>query len=304
MNLLDPFGLLTSVLPVPPVPTTDPSVVVVTGATSGIGEATALRAAAAGHHLVLVARREPELEKTASACDDEGAASTLVVPTDLADDAAVAAMVAQVVERHDRIDAVLHCAGVVSYGRTEDTTAEDFADVVTTNLLGTACVARHVLPVLRRQRRGDLVVVGSLLGYIAVPEMTPYVVSKWGVRALVRQLRIENVDLPDVRISHVSPGSVDTPIYDNALDSAGAVNTPPPPSISPERVARVVLAQVGSRRAGRQTALSNYALLAAFNLAPAAVYDRVVGPLFHVASRRLRPDATAEAGASDREGAA
>lgn len=286
VNLLDPFGLLTSALPLPAQPVDDPRVVLITGATSGIGQATALRAAAEGHDVVLVARREEKLREVARDCEEAGAASTQVVPTDLSDDDAVAAMVATVLERHERIDTVLHCAGVVSYGRTEETSAQHFADVVSTNLLGTAAVARHVLPVLRRQRRGDLVVVGSLLGYIAVPEMTPYVVSKWGVRALVRQLRIENVDLPQVRISHVSPGSVDTPIYDNALDSAGAVNTPPPPSISPERVARVVLAQVGSRRATRQTALSNYGLMAVFTLAPAAAYDRLVGPLFQLASRR------------------
>ena len=69
------------------------------------------------------------------------------------------------------------------------------------NLLGAAAVARHVVPVLRRQRRGSLVIVGSLLGHIAVPEMTPYVVSKWGVRGLVRQLRVDNRDLPRYRMS-------------------------------------------------------------------------------------------------------
>ena len=95
--------------------------------------------------------------------------------------------------------------------------------------------------------------VGSLLGHIAVPEMSPYVVSKWGVRALARQLKIENGDLPHVHVSHVSPGSVDTEIYGNALDSAGMVNTPPPPTISPERAARVILGQVGSRRTDVQT---------------------------------------------------
>ena len=69
--------------------------------------------------------------------------------------------------------------------------------------------------------------VGSLLGHIAVPEMTPYVVSKWGVRALARQLSLENVDLPHVQIAHVAPGSVDTPIYDYAALRAGHVITGP-----------------------------------------------------------------------------
>lgn len=268
-------------------------VVVVTGASSGIGEATALRAAGERHHLVLVARREDVLEKVAAACLEAGAASAEVVVADVAEDDDVAAMVATVMELHARIDAVLHCAGVVSYGRTEDTTADDFAQVVSTNLLGAASVARHVIPVLRAQRTGDLVLVGSLLGHIAVPEMTPYVVSKWGVRALARQLRIENVDVPGVRITHVSPGSVDTPIYGKALDHGGAVNSPPPPSISPERVARVVLDQVAPWLRGTggevQTAFLNYGLMAAFRLTPWA-YDRLVGPLFSALSRSEHED--------------
>ena len=186
---------------------------------------------------------------------------------------------------HGRIDAVLHCAGVVTYGRTEDTTPEDFASVVSTNLLGSAAVARHVVPVLREQREGDLVLVGSLLGHINVPDMTPYVVSKWGVRALARQLKIENGDLRGVRISHVAPGSVDTEIYDRALDSAGMVNTAPPPTISPERAARAVLSQVGTRRAESQTAWLNYGMIGAFRAAP-AVWDALVGPVFNAVSRR------------------
>ncbi len=260
-------------------------VTLVTGASSGIGEATALLAAQRGHHVVLVARTVEKLEKIAAKCEERGCASVLVVPTDIGDDADVAAMVEATLEEHGRLDAVLHCAGIVTYGRTEETSEEDFAHVVNTNLLGTAAVARHVVPVLRRQQRGDLVIVGSLLGHINVPDMTPYVVSKWGVRALARQLKIENGDLPHVRISHVAPGSVDTPIYDNALDSAGMVNTAPPPTISPERAARSVLGQVGSRQSESQTAWLNYAMIGAFRAAP-AVWDRVIGPVFHLASRR------------------
>ena len=116
--------------------------------------------------------------------------------------------------------------------------------------------------------------------------MTPYVVSKWGVRALARQLSVENLDLPDVHVSHVVPGSVDTPIYDRALeaDGRGGHNRPPPPSISPERVARVVARQVDHPRRTRQTAWSNHLLIAGFRAAPWA-YDRLIGPVFERASR-------------------
>ena len=257
----------------------------VTGASSGIGRATALLAAEEGHHVVLVARTTDALEKVAARCESNGCASVVVETADISDDASVAGLVARTVTTYGRIDAVLHCAGIVTYGRTEDTSEGDFATVVGTNLLGSATVARHVIPVLRRQERGDLVLVGSLLGHIAVPDMTPYVVRKWGVRALARQLKIENGDLRDVRISHVAPGSVDTEIYDRALDSAGMVNTAPPPTISPERAARNVLGCVGSRRSESQTAWLNYAMIGAFRVTP-ALWDVVVGPLFHAASRR------------------
>ncbi|WP_139983923.1 SDR family NAD(P)-dependent oxidoreductase [Nocardioides litoris] len=264
-------------------------VVVVTGASSGIGEATALRAASESHHLVLVARRREVLEEVAERCWQAGAASVTVEAADVGDDDAIAGVVERTVAQHGRLDAVLHCAGIVTYGRTEDVSADDFASVISTNLLGTATVARHVVPVLRRQEKGALVIVGSLLGHIAIPEMTPYVVSKWGVRALARQLQVENVDKPNVHISHVSPGSVDTPIYDNALDDAGGVNQPPPPTISPERVARIVLDCVGPRIPGTggdvQTSLSNYGIMAAYTFAPWA-YDRLVGPVFDAVSRR------------------
>ena len=276
-----------SLLPVPSRPRLVHAgrVVVVTGASSGIGEATALEAARRGHHVVLAARRREVLEKMAARCEEVGAASALVVPTDVADDDAVAELMAAVTERHDHLDAVLHCAGQVSYGRTEETRASDFDQVLATNLSGSANVARHALRVMREQGRGTLVLVGSLLGQIAVPEMTPYVVSKWGVRALARQLHVENLDLPDVHVCHVVPGSVDTPIYDNALDDAGGVNEAPPPTISPERVAGVVLAQLSWPRPETQTAWLNYGLVAGFGLAPWA-WDRAVGPAFRLASRK------------------
>lgn len=256
-----------------------------TGASSGIGRATALDLAARGHHVVLLARREAELSEVASLCRDRGAASATVAPADVADDAAVAHQVAVVLQQHGRIDAVAHCAGLVTYGRLEETSADDFRTVVDVNLGGAATLARHVVPVLRRQGQGTLVLVGSLLGHVAVPEMTAYVVSKWGVRALARQLKIENADLPGVRVAYVSPGSVDTPIYGHALEDGGRPSRPPPPTISAERVAALIVRHLDARRPSSQTALTNYALIGAFTATP-ALYDRLVGPAFRLLSRR------------------
>jgi len=196
-------------------------VVLVTGASSGIGRAVAERAAARGDALVLVARDLDALDAVAEECRVRGAADVRVEAVDVRDDDAVARVVADAVDQHGRLDAVVHSAGVVAYGRMEEVPVEVFDGVLRTNLFGAANLARHVLPVLRAQRGGHLVLVGSVLGDIAAPLMTAYVVSKWAIRSLGRQLALENRDLPGVRISVVSPGGVDTPIYESAANYVG-----------------------------------------------------------------------------------
>ena len=263
--------------------TRSPRVIVVTGASSGIGRATALRAAEDGDHLVLVARGADVLEDVAHECRTSGAASVMVVPTDVGDDAAVAACFAQVRENHATIDAVVHSAGVVAYGRTEEIPAEVFDGVLRTNLIGSINVSRHALPVLRAQEAGTLVLIGSLIGHIAVPAMSPYVLSKWGVRALARQLQVENRDLRHVHVCYVAPGGVDTPIYEQAATYDGFLGRPPPPVAGPEKVARIALRQLDHPRGRTQVNRSNDLVRFGFSALP-GVYDRLVGPLFRMAA--------------------
>lgn len=263
--------------------TAEPRVIVVTGASSGIGRAAAVRAAEAGDHVVLLARGVATLEEVASECDTAGAASTLVVPADVGDDAAVRAAVDQVLDRHGRVDAVVHSAGVVAYGRTEEVPADVFEGVLRTNLLGSVNVTRHVLPVLREQESGTLVLIGSVIGHIAVPSMSPYVLSKWGVRALARQLQLENRDIPGVHVAYVAPGGVDTPIYEQAGNYDGFVGRPPPPVASPERVAKVALRQLDRPRKRTQVGIANDVIRFGFSAMP-GVFDVLVGPLFRTAA--------------------
>jgi len=222
-------------------------------------------------------------------CRAGGAASALVIPTDVADDEAVAQCVAHVREVHGRLDAVAHCAGVVAYGRVEDVPPEIFEGVLRTNLLGSVNVARQVLPLLREQERGALVLIGSVIGHIATPSMGPYAVSKWGVRALARQLQIENRDVRGVGISYLAPGGVDTPIYEQAANYAGHVGRPPPPVSSPEHVASLVLRRFDHPRDRSQVGPANGIMRFGFTAMPWA-FDRMVGPLFRVlATDQTRP---------------
>lgn len=265
-----------------------PRVVLVTGASSGIGEAVVRAAAERGDHVVLVARGREALERVSAGCEELGAASTLVVTADVGDDRQVADAVEAAVDRHGRLDLVASCAGVVAYGRLSDVPVEVFDRVVRTNLLGSVNLARHVLPVLREQDEGSLVLVGSVVGHIAAPDMAAYVVSKWGVRGLLRQLRIDNHDRPGVRFGYVAPGGVDTPIYLQAATYGDSVGRPPFPVTTPERIADRVLAVADQPWRSGQAGLANHVIELGFTGLP-WVYDRLVGPLFRVAAQDLRP---------------
>ena len=264
----------------------EPSVVLVTGASSGIGRAAALEAARKGDELVLVARGKNSLEDTAEECDAAGAASVMVVPADVGDDQAVARCVEQVLARHARIDVAINSAGVVAHGRMEEVPAQIFDGVIRTNLLGAANLARHVLPVMRRQGRGTLVFVGSIVGHVAIPTLSAYVISKWGVRALVRQLRLENREIPQLQIAYVAPGGVDTPIYPHAANYVGFAGRTPPPGASSRHTAKQLLRRVEHPRLPSQLSLLNYPIVWGSAAAPWAL-DRVLGAIFPLGATDL-----------------
>jgi short-subunit dehydrogenase len=162
--------------------------------------------------------------------------------------------------------------------------AEVFDGVIRTNLTGSVNVARHTLRVLREQESGSLILFGSVIGHIAAPSMTPYAVSKWGVRALAHQLQLENRDLPDVHIGYVAPGGVDTPIYEQAANYTGWAGKAPPPVDSPEKVARETLALLDRPRKRLQVGLANDLMRFGFSAVP-WVFDTIVGPAFQLAAQ-------------------
>lgn len=256
-----------------------PRVSLVTGASSGIGLATVRRLARRGDHVALLARHEDSLRRAAAECEVLGAASTMVLPTDVSHDDEVAAAVAAVLERHERLDDVVSNAGVVAYGRVDEMPAEVFDGVLDTNLHGAANLARHVVPVLRRQQQGHLVLVGSVIGHLATPGMTAYAVSKWGLRILARQLQLENRDLRRIRIGYVAPAGVDTPIYRQAAHYDETEGRPLVPALSADDVAERIMAHLSGKPFVRsQVGLPNDAVRAMFTFLP-RTFDAVIGPM-------------------------
>ncbi|HET6533833.1 MAG TPA: SDR family NAD(P)-dependent oxidoreductase [Actinoplanes sp.] len=264
-------------------------VVVVTGASSGIGKAAALAFARRGDRLVVAARSLPDLESVAAACGGD----PLVVPTDITDCHQVDELAAAAVDRFGRIDVWVDTAAVMAYGRFEDLPANVFDRVVTTDLLGTANVARTALRRFRAQGDGILILCSSLLAHITAPYMSAYATAKWGLRGLIRTLRQETRDAPDIHVCTLAPGSVDTPIYTSAANYAGFVARPPPPVDQPERIAGAIVRLAGKPRAEMSVGATNRLIEFGFVALP-PVYDALVTPLMRrggLSRRRAAPDA-------------
>lgn len=258
-----------------------PRAVLVVGATSGIGRAAAHQLSAQGTRLVLASRSAETLEKTRQECIGRGAAEVLVVPTDVGVRSQVDVLFESSVERFGRLDGVVHAAAVIAYGRFEDVPPDVFDQVMITNLIGTANVARRSLQLFAEQEGGSLVVIGSVLAKIATPYMSTYCTSKWAVQGLVRILQIEARRQPAVHVSLVSPGGVDTPIYDQAGTYTGRPGQPPPPVSAPETVAAKVVAALD--KPGRDICAGpvNWVMVAGFRALP-GVYDALVGPMMRL----------------------
>lgn len=261
-------------------------VVLVTGASSGIGRATARHLIARGDRVALLARPGGRVDEVAA----ELGANAFAVPADVVDADAVETAVARTVLQFGRIDAVVHAAQVMAYGSIEDVPRETFERVVDTAIHGAANVARTVLPRFRAQGHGTLVVVNSLLGEIATPLMGAYDVGKWGQLGLARILQLETRKEKGVDVCIVSPGAIDTPIYDQAANYSGRGGFPPPPVVSPDKVAAAALRCLDRPRRHVEVGPVNRITVLGFRLFR-PVFDVIVGPLVHLAVFRGQPSA-------------
>jgi NAD(P)-dependent dehydrogenase (short-subunit alcohol dehydrogenase family) len=216
-----------------------PGVVVITGASSGIGRATALRFAGQGARLVLAARGEPSLIDVALQCRERGG-EALVVPTDVSDESQVKALAGAAVARFGRIDVWVGAASVFSYGTFERTPPDVFRQVIETGLFGQVYSARAVLPQFRQQGGGILILVGSVYSRVTSPYVSAYVASKQALLGFAEVLGQE-VRGEGIRVCSVLPSTIDTPIYQHAANYTSERVHPLPPVVSPHRVARTIV---------------------------------------------------------------
>jgi NAD(P)-dependent dehydrogenase (short-subunit alcohol dehydrogenase family) len=259
-------------------------VVLITGATGGIGAATAREYAGRGARLVLLARSAGLLE-TLRAELVAGGARALVTVADVSDAGAVDRAFEAATREFGGVDVVVHSAAVIAYGRHDQVPADVWDHVIRVNVTGAAHVARSALRAFSGRGGGSLVVIGSVLGQATVPFMGSYSTSKWAVRGLVRTLQQEARELPGVHVSIVNPGSIATPIYTLAGNYAGFVGRPPPPVFPAESVAREVVRVVERHKRIGGVNPANLVIRWGFALAP-RLYDMMVTPLAKVACLR------------------
>jgi NADP-dependent 3-hydroxy acid dehydrogenase YdfG len=196
----------------------DERVMLITGASSGIGAATARHAVEAGWRVVLAARSEDKLAKLAGELGDENALAKRCDVTDFGDQEA---LVAAGLERFGRIDAAFANAGFGAARGFLNEDPEQWRQMVLTNVLGVAYTIRAVLPHFKERRAGHFLLTSSVAGRRALPGSL-YSSTKWAVTGMGESLRQELRQDPDapIRVTLVEPGMVDTPFFDNRPSAA------------------------------------------------------------------------------------
>ncbi|MGK3965692.1 SDR family oxidoreductase [Sorangium sp. So ce118] len=225
-------------------------VVLITGASSGIGEALAREVARRGGRLVLAARRTERLEALAAELGASGG-EALATPCDVTRDGDVEGTVEKAREAFGRLDIAIANAGFGVAGRVEELSLDDFRRQFETNVFGALRTVKAALPELRRSR-GGVALIGSASGYIAFPTMAAYSMSKFAVRALAETLRGE-LHAEGVAVTHIAPGFVASEIrrIDNAGKLRDGAREPVPPwLIMPTpKAARQIMDAIVARRA-------------------------------------------------------
>ncbi|MFL6550476.1 MAG: SDR family oxidoreductase [Povalibacter sp.] len=183
-------------------------VVLITGASAGIGQATARALAQEGARLVLTARREERLQQLVSEIESLGSQATYVLGDASTEDTARAA-VQKAMDTFGRIDVLINNAGVGNYKNLTDTSAEDYDEIMDVNVRSTFLFTRHVVPVMLQQREGLILMISSMAGVYGFPGQAVYCASKFAqvgfAQGLDRELRPHGI-----KVGTLCPGGVKT----------------------------------------------------------------------------------------------
>ncbi len=214
--------------------------IILTGASAGIGEATAHELASAGAILVLAARREERLQRLAAAIKDQ-AEDVLVVKTDLTDQKQIAFLVQSTLQKYGRVDVLANIAGWGAYGWIEDMSITNLETQFAVNVMGTLHLIRLVVPAMKNQGGGHIINMVSYASRIAVPPQTIYAGTKYALEGLSDGLRRELLPW-NIHVSRVHPSGVRGTEFNALATQRGGVGFKSPGigNVSKQYVARKI----------------------------------------------------------------
>nr|MCV4206945.1 SDR family oxidoreductase [Roseomonas sp. SXEYE001] len=215
-------------------------VVVITGASSGIGRATALAFARGGASVVLAARRAEMLDDVVRECVALGGVA-LAVPTDVTREEEVEALGRKALKQFGHINVWFNNAGLAAFGRLESIPSDVWRRVIETNLFGFMHGAKVAMRQFRAQGHGTLIQNGSIVGATSKPDGSAYAASKFAIRGFSEALRQEVLDQPGIHVCTVLPSVIDTPFFYHAANFSGRGVRAAPPVYTAEEVADAVV---------------------------------------------------------------
>lgn len=199
------------------------SVIWITGASAGIGEALAKQYAQQGHQLVLSARREQELQRVKQLCVDQGADedNLFVLPLDVLEVDTMAHKVSQVLSAFSRIDVLINNAGISQRSKCIDTDLSVYRKLFDVDVFGQIALTKAVLPIMLTQGNGHIAVTASVAGKVGVKWRTGYCAAKHAVMGFFDALRAEVTEF-GLTVSTITPGFIKTDIAKNAVTGDGS----------------------------------------------------------------------------------
>ena len=215
-------------------------IIVITGASSGVGRATALEFARYRCTLVIAARQKNELDEVAGFCRQLGA-SVLAVQTDVSNFKNVEELAVAAVNFGGKIDVWVNIAGIAIMGEYNAAPMAEQEQVIKTNLLGCMYGAYAVIPQLKKQQSGVIINMNSVGAYMATPYSAAYSTSKFGMRGFSGAIRAELSKYPDIYVCDLFPAFLDTPGSKHAGNYLGKVIKPVPPVIPTTKIARTIV---------------------------------------------------------------